>query len=255
MRRILKDKKGSISLFVLLSCLFFLVTVTSVAVSMKNKERSIDMQYAKTKASYEKDVGKEESIYIAKIDEIERNSINKLIVDPNGGRVGIKSPSTAETVYINGSTTYTQEYNTILKYEMPVKEDKIDKSGKYTITYDTDGGSTVPSSQEAVITEVQKYNFAGWEQQPEELKGTLNTTNKEYTFPSDKDNIDTIKATYTPGEKTTTVEKVTLGAAPTKEGCIFVGWKSSKDDTIYDAGAEFTPSEDITFTAQWKEKK
>ena len=55
MQKILKNKKGSISLFVLLSALFFLVVVTSVGVSYKNKERSIDSKLEKIKMSYEKD--------------------------------------------------------------------------------------------------------------------------------------------------------------------------------------------------------
>ena len=55
MQKILKNKKGSISLFVLLSALFFLVVVTSVGISYKNKERSIDSKLEKIKMSYEKD--------------------------------------------------------------------------------------------------------------------------------------------------------------------------------------------------------
>ena len=55
MQKILKNEKGSISLFVLLAALFFLVVVTSVGVSYKNKERSIDSKLEKIKMSYEKD--------------------------------------------------------------------------------------------------------------------------------------------------------------------------------------------------------
>lgn len=63
MQKILRNRKGSISLFVLLSALFFLVIVTAVAVSLKNKEASVDSQIQKVKASYEKDVGNEEAVY------------------------------------------------------------------------------------------------------------------------------------------------------------------------------------------------
>ena len=38
MQKILKNEKGSISLFVLLAALFFLVVVTSVGISYKNKD-------------------------------------------------------------------------------------------------------------------------------------------------------------------------------------------------------------------------
>ena len=65
-----KNQKGSISLFVLLSCLFFLVVVTSVAVSAKNKEAKVDAEIARIKAIYEKDVGNEEAIYNEKIAEL-----------------------------------------------------------------------------------------------------------------------------------------------------------------------------------------
>ena len=59
----LKKQEGSISLFVLLSCLFFLVTVTSVAINVKNKEAAIDSEISKIKANYEKYVGNENQIY------------------------------------------------------------------------------------------------------------------------------------------------------------------------------------------------
>ncbi len=48
------NQKGAISLFVLLSLLFFLVTVTSVSISAKNKETQVDTEIARIKAIYEK---------------------------------------------------------------------------------------------------------------------------------------------------------------------------------------------------------
>lgn len=65
MQKILKNEKGSVALFILLTALFFLVVVTSVGVSFKNKEAQIDKQYEKIKISYEKDVNQvyDETIY------------------------------------------------------------------------------------------------------------------------------------------------------------------------------------------------
>lgn len=63
----IKKQEGAISLFVLLSLLFFLVVVTSVAVSTKNKSTRIDAQIAKIKEAYEKNVGNEEQIYHKKM--------------------------------------------------------------------------------------------------------------------------------------------------------------------------------------------
>ena len=53
-------QRGSISLFVLLSMIFFIVIVTSVAASVKNKEAKVNAEYKKIKVSYEKNVGNEE---------------------------------------------------------------------------------------------------------------------------------------------------------------------------------------------------
>ena len=50
-----KSQKGSISLFVLLALLFFLAVVTSVGTSFRNKEASIDANFNKIKAKYEKE--------------------------------------------------------------------------------------------------------------------------------------------------------------------------------------------------------
>ena len=63
MQKILKNNRGSITLFVVLSVLFFLVIVTSVAVSLRNKESAVDAQYERVKAAYEKDVGNEKALY------------------------------------------------------------------------------------------------------------------------------------------------------------------------------------------------
>lgn len=76
-----KSQKGSISLFVLLSLLFFLVVVTSVGTSFRNKETSIDANFKEIKAKYEKDIGNEEQIYIEKI------KIYTITFDANEGTV------------------------------------------------------------------------------------------------------------------------------------------------------------------------
>lgn len=59
-----KNMQGSISLFVLLSTLFFLTTVITTSVYLKNNEKSINTQLNKIKKSYEVDLGNEDDIYI-----------------------------------------------------------------------------------------------------------------------------------------------------------------------------------------------
>ena len=49
-----RSNKGSITLFVLLSCLFFLVLVTSTTIYVKNKSIAQDSQYQQIKEKYAK---------------------------------------------------------------------------------------------------------------------------------------------------------------------------------------------------------
>lgn len=80
----LRNKRGAISLFVLLSALFFLVIVTGVATSTKNKETKTNAGIARVKAIYEKDIGNEQQIYNKKVQQQQSNK-KKLTVNPNGG--------------------------------------------------------------------------------------------------------------------------------------------------------------------------
>lgn len=82
MQKILKNEKGAISLFILLTALFFLIVVTSVGINLKNKETQIDKQYEKIKTSYEKEVGNEETIYNEEIN-------NKIEFSSNYGTIEI----------------------------------------------------------------------------------------------------------------------------------------------------------------------
>ena len=58
-----KSEKGSITLFVLASCIFFIASVTCVQMYLNNKERAINQEYKQVKSNYEKNIGKEGEIY------------------------------------------------------------------------------------------------------------------------------------------------------------------------------------------------
>ena len=109
----LKKQKGSIALFVLLSILFFLVIVTGVGISFRNKESNIDSQFAKIKNSYEKDVENEELVYNNKSHD--RSWINvgdyvKYVPPKNNGAV--KSyPLIAGASGYDSDQTIPQQYN------------------------------------------------------------------------------------------------------------------------------------------------
>lgn len=78
-KSILKNDKGSITLFVLLSALFFLVIVASVGVSMRNKERRVDAEFQKVKNSYEQNLDNKDAIYNEKFQELPPNDVSDKI--------------------------------------------------------------------------------------------------------------------------------------------------------------------------------
>lgn len=70
-----KSKRGSITLFVLVSCLFFIASVACVNMYIQSKQSAIDREYRQIKATYEKDINNMDSIYE------ELSSQNNLSVD------------------------------------------------------------------------------------------------------------------------------------------------------------------------------
>ena len=78
-KSILKNDKGSITLFVLLSALFFLVIVGSVGVSMRNKESRVDAEFQKVKNSYEQNLDNKDAIYNEKFQELPPNDVSDKI--------------------------------------------------------------------------------------------------------------------------------------------------------------------------------
>ena len=54
-----------------------------------------------------------------------------------------------------------------------------------------------------------------------------------------------------PAETVEYGEQAVLPAAPTKAGFEFAGWLSSQTNMVYNAGAKYTVTDNVTFTAQW----
>ena len=59
----LKSEKGAITLFVLLACLFFVISLLGVYNYVQNRNQSSNSDYVRVKENYEKDIGNENQIY------------------------------------------------------------------------------------------------------------------------------------------------------------------------------------------------
>jgi uncharacterized repeat protein (TIGR02543 family) len=121
---------------------------------------------------------------------------------------------------------------------------------KYTITFNTEGGSEVASITQDYGTAItapeaptkEGYTFVGWEP---ELPATMPAGNlelkakwevKQYTLTWVVDGQET-KVTYNFGEEITPL------VAPEKTGYTFTGWDKEIPTTM--------PAEDVTITATW----
>ncbi len=127
------------------------------------------------------------------------------------------------------------------------------KINKYTITFDTDGGTTIDSITQDYGTDIIKPNdptkeegtFIGWDKEIPSTMPAENITIKalwkinKYTISFDTDGgttIDSITQDYG-----TNIVKPT---DPTKKGYTFIGWDKEIPDAM--------PAENITIKALWK---
>ena len=92
----LKNEQGSITLFALVSCLFFVASVACVGMYMQSKQTAVDREYRQIRANYEVSIDK-----IKKSGEILNKNVtlftedNVLITIPAGFTVSKESPNVA----------------------------------------------------------------------------------------------------------------------------------------------------------------
>ena len=127
MQKILKNERGSVALFVLLSALFFLVVVTGVAVSFKNKEAQIDSQFEKIKLSYEKDANQVYNEAIKDNSELEEQPDGTFKDSKGNEWVWIEVPKSVTV----SATTDNEIYDALRTYASTVIPTGTSSEGTY----------------------------------------------------------------------------------------------------------------------------
>ena len=126
------------------------------------------------------------------------------------------------------------------------------KINRYTITFDTDGGSEIAPITQDYGTEITApanptktgYTFDGWDA---EIPTTMPANNLTITA---KWKINKYTVTFKDGDKVVKSAEMNYGSAiaapkdPDKEGYTFKGWQGYTDNMTL-------PAHDVTFTAQW----
>ena len=116
----LRSEKGSITLFVLVSCMFFIASVACVQIYMQSKQTAVDREFRQIKDNYEGNSLDENNLKesyekILKQKNIEINIINTSIKD--------------ESIIVEFNVNDVDIY--LIKYGWS-KEDAIDKVSKWT---------------------------------------------------------------------------------------------------------------------------
>lgn len=172
----------------------------------------------------------------------EDSPVNVLIINPNGGKIIINGEEITDSLEI---IKYGDE-----EFEIPLPSREQSHLGvdTYTLSYDSSGGFPTPSGSEINLSGTITYNFRGWV--PSSDCGTLN--GNTYTFPSTYATTCTITADWDTSSPTYTDSSVILATGVEKTGYDFVGWKSSINGTVYNAGVSYTLEENTVMTAQWE---
>ena len=123
---------------------------------------------------------------------------------------------------------------------------------KYTITFNTDGGSEIAPITQDYGTDItapanptkEGYTFAGWDENiPANMPAKNMTIKAKWT-------INKYTVTFKNGDKVVKSAEMNYGstitapAVPVKEGYTFKGWQGYTDNMTL-------PAHDVTFTAQW----
>ena len=93
----LKSEKGAITLFVLLACLFFIISLLGVYNYIQNRNQASNSEYQKVKENYEKDIGNEDNLY-------EKSMENVNVPELTTGMIPIKYDTEKENWVICSST-------------------------------------------------------------------------------------------------------------------------------------------------------
>ncbi len=106
----LKSEKGSITLFVLASCLFFLASVGCVNLYMQSKQVAVDREYRQIKANYEKDINNMEVIYYDEL--LKKNSLvnfNDEVINTEQDKITVEVSISMHN-FFNSQNRHTLKY-------------------------------------------------------------------------------------------------------------------------------------------------
>lgn len=170
------------------------------------------------------------------------DAVSVLTVNPDGGSVLLNES------LINSITSIINYAGETVTISNANKDDFINH-GELKVTYNSNGGDTNPDAVTVGTTNTKKYQFDGWNS-----TGSCGSMIEDtYTFPSGYGSECVKKAMWVESENVSLNNEIVLASAPTRRGYYFAGWKSSVDNKIYEAGSNYTVTDNTTMTGEWIE--
>lgn len=125
----LKNEKGSITLFVLTSAMFFVMSVVGVNINLQTKEMAVDKEYKQIKSNYETNIDNMDSIYqeLSQRDSLDNINIDFLepVIEQDENTTTI---SEKFTIDLNKFKVKTLQYGWIYSDEVLTEEDMINRT-------------------------------------------------------------------------------------------------------------------------------
>lgn len=231
------NKKGFAISVILYAVVFIIITIFYILLGIIKSRYSVSNDL---RNSIFNDLNSVEHLY-TKLDKDEPVSL--LRVDPNGGSVEFDgNVITTPTFVVNyaGETIMVPDAN---------RDNLVEGGNVFTVSYDANGGDSNPSSASVGATKTTEYAFDVWQSSGE--CGSFE--NGVYTFPSTYGSECTKTASWIPNIVINANNEITLASSPTRRGYYFIGWESSVDSEIYQAGSNYMVTQNTVMTAQWIE--
>ncbi len=199
-----------------------------------------------------------DTVYTATFNEVANPYDIIWVVDGNETKVTYKYGDTIEKIADPTKTGYTFDgWDVEIPATMPAENVTITAQwtiNKYTITFDTDGGTAVDAITQDYNTAVTApaaptktgYTFAGWENLPATMPAENVTVKAKWTINKYTITFDTDGGTSVNAITQDFGTAVTGPAAPTKTGHTFAGWENLPATM---------PAENVTVKALWTVNK
>ena len=229
------NKKGFAISVILYVIVFLIITIFYILLSIVKARYNTSNEFKETVMN---DLNNGAHIY-NKLDNDE--VVNILVLKPNGGDMLSNSGP------INHEARVVNYANSSIALPTVTRNDTV-TSTEFVLSYDANGGNSVPASQTVTASEAIEYTFERWE--PSGDCGTID--DGMYTFPNTLGTTCELTAIWTSVPRVGS-EPIILANEITKDGYYFTKWKSSIDNEEYDAGSSYVVRGDTVMTAQWSD--